>query len=116
MAFNGRVRAVFVRAHERVMSAPRSVVLAAAFVASVLVVVACAYGVLSSRHAVTVADSAAGGEGRVVVSWGRVVAGVRALSRDGVVGAGVLREVERMAGAGLISSMILCYDKCDAGK
>lgn len=74
MAFNGRVRAVFVRAHERVMSAPRSVVLAAAFVASVLVVVACAYGVLSSRHAVTVADSAAGGgEGRVVVSWGRTV-------------------------------------------
>ncbi len=74
MAFNGRVRAVFVRAHERVMSAPRSVVLAAAFVASVLVVVVCAYGVLSSRHAVTVADSAAGGgEGRVVVSWGRTV-------------------------------------------
>lgn len=73
MAFNGRVRAVFVRAHERAMSAPRSVVLAAAFVASVLVVVACAYGVLSSRHAVTVADSAAGGEGRVVVSWGRTV-------------------------------------------
>ena len=74
MAFNGRVRAVFVRAHERLMSAPRSVVLAAAFVASVLVVVVCAYGVLSSRHAVTVADSAAGGgEGRVVVSWGRTV-------------------------------------------
>ena len=73
MAFNGRVRAVFVRAHERLMSAPRSVVLAAAFVASVLVVVACAFGVLSSRHAVTVADSAAGGEGRVVVSWGRTV-------------------------------------------
>jgi len=55
------------------MSAPRSAVLAAAFVASVLVVVACAFGVLSSRHAVTVADSAAGGEGRVVVSWGRTV-------------------------------------------
>lgn len=73
MAFNGRVRAVFVRAHERLMSAPRSAVLAAAFVASVLVVVACVYGVLSSRHAVTVADSAAGGEGRVVVSWGRTV-------------------------------------------
>lgn len=73
MAFNGRVRAVFVRAHERVMSAPRSAVLAAAFVASALVVVACAYGVLSSRHAVTVADSAAGGEGRVVASWGRTV-------------------------------------------
>lgn len=73
MAFNGRVRGVLVRAHERVMSAPRSAVLAAAFVASVLVVVACAYGVLSSRHAVTVADSAAGGEGRVVVSWGRTV-------------------------------------------
>lgn len=74
MPFGSRVRGVFVRAHERVMSAPRSVVLAAAFVASVLVVVACAYGVLSSRHAVTVADSAAGGgEGRVVVSWGRTV-------------------------------------------
>ena len=74
MAFNGRVRAVFVRAHERVMPAPRSAVLAAAFVASALIVVACAYGVLSSRHAVTVADSAAGGgEGRVVVSWGRTV-------------------------------------------
>lgn len=73
MSFNGRVRGVFVRAHERAMSAPRSVVLAAAFVASVLVVAACAYGVLSSRHAVTVADSAAGGEGRVVMSWGRTV-------------------------------------------
>ena len=73
MAFNGRVRGVFVRAHERVMSAPRSAVIALACVASVLVVVACAYGVLSSRHAVTVADSAAGGEGRVVVSWGRTV-------------------------------------------
>lgn len=74
MLFGSRVRSVFVRAHERLMSAPRSAVLAAAFVASVLVVVACAYGVLSSRHAVTVADSAAGGgEGRVVVSWGRTV-------------------------------------------
>ena len=73
MSFVSRLRGVFVRAHERVMSAPRSVVLAAAFIASVLVVVACAYGVLSSRHAVTVADSAAGGEGRVVVSWGRTV-------------------------------------------
>lgn len=74
MAFDSRARGVFVRAHERVMSAPRSVVLAAAFVASALVVVACAFGVLSSRHAVTVADSAAGGgEGRVVVSWGRTV-------------------------------------------
>lgn len=73
MVFGGRVRGVFVRAHERLMSAPRGVVLAAAFVASVLVVVACVYGVLSSRHAVTVADSAAGGEGRVVVSWGRTV-------------------------------------------
>ena len=74
MLFGSRVRSVFVRAHERLMSAPRSLVLAAAFVASVLVVVACAYGVLSSRHAVTVADSAGGGgEGRVVVSWGRTV-------------------------------------------
>ena len=73
MPFGSRVRGRLCRAHERLMSAPRSVVLAAAFVASVLVVVACAYGVLSSRHAVTVADSAAGGEGRVVVSWGRTV-------------------------------------------
>ena len=74
MAFNGRARAVFVRAHERVMSAPRSVVLVVACVASVLVVAACAFGVLSSRHAVNVVDSAAGGgEGRVVVSWGRTV-------------------------------------------
>jgi secreted protein len=56
------------------MSAPRSAVLTVACVVSMLVVVACAYGVLSSRHAVTVADSAAGGEdGRVVVSWGRTV-------------------------------------------
>ena len=73
MAFDCRVRSVFVRAHERLMSAPRSVVLAAAFVASVLVVAACVYGVLSSRHAVTVVDAAEGGEGRVVVSWGRTV-------------------------------------------
>jgi hypothetical protein len=55
------------------MSAPRSAVLAAAFVASALVVVACAFGVLSSRHEVTVVDAADGGEGRVVVSWGRTV-------------------------------------------
>ena len=74
MSFGSRVRAVFVRAHEHLMSATRSAVLAVACVASVLVVVVCAYGVLSSRHAVTVADSAAGGgEGRVVVSWGRTV-------------------------------------------
>lgn len=73
MAFDSRVRGVFVRAHERVMSAPRSVVIVVASLASVLVVAACAFGVLSSRHAVTVADSAAGGEGRVVVSWGRTV-------------------------------------------
>ena len=74
MALGGRVYGALVCAHERVMSAPRSAVLAAAFVASALFVVACAYGVLSSRHAVTVADSAAGGgEGRVVVSWGRTV-------------------------------------------
>ena len=73
MAFNGRVRAVFVRAHERVMSAPRSVVLVVASFASVLVVAACAFGVLSSRHAVTVVYAADGGEGRVVVSWGRTV-------------------------------------------
>ena len=73
MSFGSRVRAVFVRAHERLMSAPRSVVIVVASLASVLVVAACAFGVLSSRHAVTVADSAAGGEGRVVVSWGRTV-------------------------------------------
>ena len=74
MTFNGRARGACVRAHEHLMSAPRSTVLAAAFVASVLVVALCVYGVLSSRHAVTVADSAAGsGEGRVVVSWGRTV-------------------------------------------
>ena len=74
MPFGSRVRAVFVRAHECLMSAPRSVVLVVASLASVLVVVACAYGVLSSRHAVTVVDSAAGGgDGRVVSSWGRTV-------------------------------------------
>lgn len=60
MSFDGRVRGVFVRARERLMSAPRVAVLAVACVASVLVVVACIYGVLSSRHAVTVADSATG--------------------------------------------------------
>ena len=73
MSFNGRVRGVFVRAHERVMSAPRSVVLTVACVASARVVGACVFGVLSSRHAVTVVDAADGGEGRVVVSWGRTV-------------------------------------------
>ena len=74
MTLGSRVRARLGRAHERLMSAPRSVVLAVACVASALVVAACVYGVLSSRHAVTVADSAAGGgEGRVVVSWGRTV-------------------------------------------
>lgn len=74
MSFGSRVRALLVRARERVMSAHRRTVLALACVASVLVVAACAYGVLSSRHAVTVADSAAGGgEGRVVVSWGHTV-------------------------------------------
>ena len=73
MAFGSRVRGVLVRAHECLMSAPRSVVLVVASFASALVVAACVYGVLSSRHTVTVADSAAGGEGRVVVSWGRTV-------------------------------------------
>lgn len=73
MSFVSRLRGMFVRAHERVMSAPRSAVLAVASLASVLVVAACAYGVLSSRHAVTVVDAADGGEGRVVVSWGRTV-------------------------------------------
>lgn len=61
------------RAHERVMSASRGAVLAVACVASALVVAACVYGVLSSRHAVTVVDAAEGGEGRVVVSWGRTI-------------------------------------------
>ena len=74
MTFGSRVRGACGRAHERVMSAPRSAILAVACVASALVAAACAYGVLSSRHAVTVADSAAdSGEGRVVVSWGRTV-------------------------------------------
>lgn len=74
MVFGGRVRARLGRAHERVMSASRGAVLAVACVASALVVAACVYGVLSSRHAVTVVDAAAGGgEGRVVVSWGRTV-------------------------------------------
>lgn len=73
MVFGGRVRGVLVRAHERVMSAPRSVVLVVASLASALVVATCVYGVLSSRHAVTVMDAADGGEGHVVVSWGRTV-------------------------------------------
>lgn len=73
MVFGGRVRGVLVRAHERVMSASRSAVLAVALLASVLVVATCVYGVLSSRHAVTVMDAADGGEGHVVVSWGRTV-------------------------------------------
>ncbi len=58
MAFDSRVRGVLVRAHERLMSASSTAVLAVACVASVLVVAACAYGVLSSRHAVTVVDAA----------------------------------------------------------
>ena len=73
MSFGSWLRARLVRAYERLMSASRSAVLAAACVASMLVVVACAYGVLSSRHAVTVVDAADGGGGRVVVSWGRTV-------------------------------------------
>lgn len=73
MSFVSRVRARLGRAHERVMSASRGAVLAVACVASALVVAACVYGVLSSRHAVTVVDAADGGEGRVVVSWGRTV-------------------------------------------
>lgn len=47
MAFDSRVRAVLVCAHERVMSASRTAVLAAACVASALVVAARVYGVLS---------------------------------------------------------------------
>lgn len=73
MTFSGRVRAACGRAHGRLMSAPRSVVLVVASLASVLVVAACAFGVLSSRHAVTVVDAADGGDGRTVVSWGRTV-------------------------------------------
>ena len=73
MSFVSRVRARLGRAHERVMSASRGAVLAVACVASALVVAACVYGVLSSRHAVTVVDAAEGGEGRVVVSWGRTI-------------------------------------------
>ena len=73
MSFVSRVRARLGHAHERVMSASRGAVLAVACVASALVVAACVYGVLSSRHAVTVVDAADGGEGRVVVSWGRTV-------------------------------------------
>lgn len=73
MAFVSRVRGALVRARERVMSAHRRTVIAVACVASALVVAACVYGVLSSRHAVTVVDAADGGEGRVVVSWGRTV-------------------------------------------
>lgn len=80
------------------MSAPRSAVLTAAFVASVFVVVACAFGVLSSRHAVTVADSAAGGEGRVVVSWGRTVGDLLA---DGGVPVGECDQVTPSADAPL---------------
>lgn len=73
MAFVSRVRGALVRARERVMSAHRRTVIAVACVASALVVAACVYGVLSSRHAVTVVDAADGGEGHVVVSWGRTV-------------------------------------------
>lgn len=73
MSFVSRVRGALVRARERVMSASRGAVLAVACVASALVVATCVYGVLSSRHAVTVVDAADGGEGRVVVSWGRTV-------------------------------------------
>lgn len=98
MAFNGRVRGACVRAHGRVMSAPRSTVLAAAFVASALVAALCVYGVLSSRHAVTVADSAGGGEGRVVVSWGRTVGDLLA---DGGVPVGECDQVTPSARAPL---------------
>ena len=58
MAFDSRVRAVLVCAHERVMSASRTAVLAAACVASALGVAARVYGVLSSRHEVPVVDAA----------------------------------------------------------
>jgi uncharacterized protein YabE (DUF348 family) len=99
MTFNGRVRSVLVRAHGRVMSAPRSTVFAAACVASALVAALCVYGVLSSRHAVTVADSAAGGgEGRVVVSWGRTVGDLLA---DGGVPVGECDQVTPSARAPL---------------
>lgn len=110
MAFNGRVRAVLVRAHERVMSAPRSVVLVVASLASVLVVAACAYGVLSSRHEVTVADSAAGGgEGRVVVSWGRTVGDLLA---DGGVPVGDCDQVTPSVDASLVGVDVVSVVRC----
>ena len=58
MAFSSRMRVVCGRAHERLMSASRNVVLAVASLASALVVAARVYGVLSSRHEVTVVDAA----------------------------------------------------------
>ena len=109
MAFGSRVRARLVRAHGRVMSAPRSVVLAVACVASALVVAACVYGVLSSRHAVTVADSAAGGEGRAVVSWGRTVGDLLA---DGGVPVGECDQVTPSIDASLVGVDSVSVVRC----
>ena len=49
------------------------------------------------------ADSLASRGVLPVVSWERVVDGVRALVDDGAVGAGVLAGVERLAGLGFVS-------------
>lgn len=109
MSFGGRVRGVLVRAHERVMSASRSAVLAVACVASVLVGAACAYGVLSSRHAVTVVDAADSGEGRVVVSWGRTVGDLLA---DGGVPVGECDQVTPSADASLAGVDAVSVVRC----
>lgn len=109
MAFGSRVRAAFVRAYERVMSAPRSVVLVVASFASALVVAACAFGVLSSRHAVTVVDAADGGEGRVVVSWGRTVGDLLA---DGGVPVGECDKVTPSVDAALVGVDSVSVVRC----
>lgn len=100
---------VLVRAHERLMSAPRSVVLVVASFASVLVVAACAFGVLSSRHAVTVVDAADGGEGRAVVSWGRTVGDLLA---DGGVPVGECDQVTPSIDASLVGVDSVSVVRC----
>lgn len=110
MLFGSRVRAACGRVHGGLMSAPRSVVLVVASLASVLVVAACAFGVLSSRHAVTVADSAAGGEdGRVVVSWGRTVGDLLA---DGGVQVGDCDQVTPSVDAPLAGVDVVIVVRC----
>lgn len=110
MLFGSRVRAACGRVHGGLMSAPRSAVLTVACVVSILVVVACAYGVLSSRHAVTVADSAAGGEdGRVVVSWGRTVGDLLA---DGGVQVGECDQVTPSVDAPLAGVDVVIVVRC----